>query len=46
VIRSGRTLTLCELRAYVYKGGRETQCLHGMGTLMCMAGRSDAPAAG
>jgi uncharacterized protein (TIGR00369 family) len=43
VIRSGRTLTICELRAYVYKNGRETQCLHGMSTLMCMAGRSDGP---
>lgn len=41
VIRSGRTLTICELKAYVYKTGRETQCLHGMATLMCLAGRSD-----
>ena len=44
VIRSGRTLTICELRAYVLKGERETQCLHGMATLMCLAGRSDAGA--
>jgi len=44
VIRSGRTLTICELRAYAIKQGRETQCLHGMATLMCMAGRSDGPA--
>lgn len=43
VIRSGRTLTICELRAYAIKQGRETQCLHGMATLMCMAGRSDGP---
>ena len=42
VIRSGRTLTICELKAYVLKQGRETQCLHGMATLMCLAGRSDA----
>jgi len=41
VIRSGRTLTICELKAYVLKGGKETQCLHGMATLMCLAGRSD-----
>ena len=41
VIRSGRTLTICELKAYVLKDGRETQCLHGMATIMCMAGRSD-----
>jgi uncharacterized protein (TIGR00369 family) len=44
VIRSGRTLTICELRAFVLKGERETQCLHGMATLMCMAGRSDTAA--
>jgi len=44
VIRSGRTLTICELKAYALKDGRETQCLHGMATLMCLAGRSDAPA--
>ena len=44
VIRSGRTLTICELKAYVLKGGKETQCLHGMATLMCLAGRSDAGA--
>ncbi|MDB5978669.1 MAG: thioesterase superfamily protein [Nevskia sp.] len=43
VIRSGRTLTICELKAYVLKAGKETQCLHGMATLMCLAGRSDAP---
>ena len=42
VIRSGRTLTICELKAYVFKGNRETQCLHGMATLMCLMGRSDA----
>jgi uncharacterized protein (TIGR00369 family) len=46
VIRSGRTLTICELKAFVLKGGRETQCLHGMATLMCMAGRADRPATG
>ena len=43
VIRSGRTLTICELKAFVLKAGKETQCLHGMATLMCLAGRSDAP---
>jgi uncharacterized protein (TIGR00369 family) len=41
VIRSGRTLTICELRAYALKNGVETQCLHGMATLMCLAGKSD-----
>jgi uncharacterized protein (TIGR00369 family) len=43
VIRSGRTLTICELKAFVLKAGKETQCLHGMATLMCLTGRSDAP---
>jgi len=43
VIRSGRTLTICELKAYALKGGQETQCLHGMATLMCLAGKSDGP---
>ena len=42
VIRSGRTLTICELKAFVLKAGKETQCLHGMATLMCLMGRSDA----
>jgi uncharacterized protein (TIGR00369 family) len=44
VIRSGRTLTICELKAYAIRQGVETQCLHGMATLMCLAGRSDGAA--
>lgn len=42
VIKSGRTLTVCELQAFAIKGGREKLCAHGMATVMCMQGRSDA----
>jgi uncharacterized protein (TIGR00369 family) len=41
VIKSGRTLTICELQAFAIKGGREKLCAHGMATLMCMQGKSD-----
>jgi uncharacterized protein (TIGR00369 family) len=40
VIRSGRTLTICRLDAYVEKGGRRSHCATGMQTLMCLVGRS------
>ena len=43
VIRNGRTLTICEMKAFILKAGRETQCLHGMATLMCLPGRADGP---
>ena len=42
VIRSGRTLTVCELEAFVVKHGNEKICAHGMSTLICLAGKSDA----
>jgi uncharacterized protein (TIGR00369 family) len=41
VIKSGRTLTICELQAFAIKGGSEKLCAHGMATLMCMQGKSD-----
>ena len=41
VIKSGRTLTICELQAFAVKDGSETLCAHGMATVMCMQGRSD-----
>jgi uncharacterized protein (TIGR00369 family) len=41
VIKSGRTLTICELQAFAIKGGREKLCAHGMSTLMRMQGKSD-----
>jgi uncharacterized protein (TIGR00369 family) len=40
VIRSGRTLTVCRLDAYVEKSGRRTHCATGMQTLMCLTGRA------
>lgn len=40
VIRSGRTLTVCRLDAYVDKGGKRTHCVTGMQTLMTLVGRA------
>jgi uncharacterized protein (TIGR00369 family) len=41
VIRSGRTLTSCELEVAAIKDGKSTSCAHGLQTLMCMHGRPD-----
>jgi uncharacterized protein (TIGR00369 family) len=43
VLKHGRTLTICELQAFVRKGGKEKLCAHGMSTLMCIAGKADMP---
>ena len=40
VIRSGRTLTVCRLDAFVDKQGRRTHCATGTQTLMCLVGRA------
>ena len=40
VIRSGKTLTVCRLDAYVEKGGKRTHCATGMQTLMTLVGRA------
>ena len=40
VIRSGRTLTICRLDAYVEKNGKRTQCATGLQTLMSVVGRA------
>jgi uncharacterized protein (TIGR00369 family) len=40
VIRSGRTLTVCRLDAWVEKLGKRVHCATGMQTLMCLLGRS------
>lgn len=40
VIRSGRTLTVCRIDAYVDKGGKRTHCATGIQTLMSLAGRA------
>jgi uncharacterized protein (TIGR00369 family) len=39
VLRSGRTLTVCRLDAYVEKDGRRVHCATGLQTLMCLVGR-------
>ena len=39
VIRSGRTLTVCRLDAYVDKQGRRVHCATGTQTLMAILGR-------
>ena len=44
VIKSGKTLTICELQAFVTKAGTEKLCAHGMSTLICLQGKSDMPA--
>jgi len=40
VIRSGRTLTVCRLDAWVEKAGKRTHCATGMQTLMAVVGRA------
>ena len=40
VVRSGRTLTVCRLDAYVEKDGRRIHCATGLQTLMRLAGRA------
>ena len=40
VIRSGRTLTVCRIDAYVVMAGQRTHCATGMQTLMCLVGRA------
>jgi uncharacterized protein (TIGR00369 family) len=44
VKKSGRTLTTCEFEVVAHKGGSATVCALGLETLICLAGRSDAPA--
>jgi uncharacterized protein (TIGR00369 family) len=41
VIKAGRTLTVCELQAFAFKNGSEKLCAHGIGTLICLQGKSD-----
>jgi acyl-coenzyme A thioesterase PaaI-like protein len=41
VVRSGRTLTVCELEVAAEKGGERTVCAWGSQTVICLAGRSD-----
>jgi uncharacterized protein (TIGR00369 family) len=41
VVKSGRTLTICELAVVAVRNGKETACAHGLQTLMCMHERAD-----
>ena len=41
VVKSGRTLTICEFTVVAVKNGKETACAHGLQTLMCLHGRAD-----
>jgi uncharacterized protein (TIGR00369 family) len=40
VIRSGKTLTVCRLDAFVEKSGKRVHCATGMQTLMSLVGRA------
>jgi uncharacterized protein (TIGR00369 family) len=40
VIRSGRTLTVCRLDAFVVKAGKRVHCATGLQTLMALVGRA------
>jgi uncharacterized protein (TIGR00369 family) len=44
VVRSGRTITVCELEAEVEKGGVRTPCMVGLQTNICLPGKPDRPA--
>lgn len=44
VVRSGRTLTVCQMEADVEKDGQRTACMLGQATMMCLPGKPDRPA--
>lgn len=41
VLKSGRTLTICNLKVLAIEGDREVLCASGQQTLICLHGRSD-----
>ena len=41
VVKAGRTLTVCELAVIAVKDGKETDCAHGLQTLMCLQSKPD-----
>jgi uncharacterized protein (TIGR00369 family) len=45
VKKPGRTLTICEFEVVARKGGKDTVCALGLETLICLAGKPDAPPA-
>jgi uncharacterized protein (TIGR00369 family) len=44
VVRSGRTITVCQMEAEVERDGAWTTCMVGQATMMCLAGTADRPA--
>jgi uncharacterized protein (TIGR00369 family) len=42
-LRSGRTLTVCDLEVAAVANGKTTICATGLQTLMCLHGRPDGP---
>ena len=43
VVRSGKTLKICSADVFVRKDGAEQHCATMLSTVMCMAGKQDAP---
>ncbi len=41
VLRAGRTLTVCEARGIMLKGGKQTDVAHMVATMMALHGKSD-----
>lgn len=41
VVRTGRTLTICDLDVFGIKEGAEVHCAHGLATMICILGRAD-----
>jgi uncharacterized protein (TIGR00369 family) len=44
VIKHGKTLTICEMQAFITKNGEEKLCAHGMSTVMCLKDSSSLQA--
>ena len=43
VVKSGRTLTVCDLDVFALRAGVETLCAKGLQTVMCLENRADRP---
>lgn len=41
VVKTGRTLTFCDLRVFAVNAGHQVLCASGQQTLICLHGRSD-----
>jgi uncharacterized protein (TIGR00369 family) len=44
VIRTGRTLTICDLKVFAISGGKEILCATGLQTLICLNEKSEGAA--